>query len=148
MPRQRHARFTSADVPLDVLLDPILSAAATRCARAMICGTPIVAWPGRFMRGRALAGAYHQMRLADAESPPGLGDSAASFGLEQQTNPASGAARARAKAGELFADRKAVQQFESFLEAAVRAADMRRALPPEMATRFPFAVIRPVREGT
>ncbi|MFO1161962.1 MAG: tetratricopeptide repeat protein [Reyranellaceae bacterium] len=131
VPRQRHARFLALMSHFDVLLDPIHFGSGNTLYEAMIYGTPIVTWPGRFMRGRIVAGAYHQMRLADAPVAARLEDYAP-LALALGSDPTRRAAlrhAARAKAGELFADRKAVQQFESFLEAAVAAAGRKETLP-------------------
>ncbi|MFO1161963.1 MAG: tetratricopeptide repeat protein [Reyranellaceae bacterium] len=132
LPRQRHDRFMALMAHFDVLLDPIHLGSANTLYEAMVYGTPIVTWPGRFMRGRIVAGAYHQMGIADAPVAARLEDYAP-LALALGRDPARREAlrrAARAKADDLFSDRRVVRQFEAFLEAAVAAAGRREKLPP------------------
>ena len=51
---------------MDVLLDPLHFGSGNTFYDAMVNGTPVVTWPGRFARGRNVAAAYRQMGVADA----------------------------------------------------------------------------------
>ncbi len=66
LPRQPTEGFVALMVHFDLLLDPLHFGSGNTLYEALACGTPIVTWPGHFMRGRIVAGAYRQMGLADA----------------------------------------------------------------------------------
>lgn len=130
--RQPYDRFLALMSTFDVLLDPIHFGSGNTLYEAVVHGTPIVTWPGRFMRGRIVAGAYRQMGLADAPIAASVEDYAP-LALALGRDPARRAAlrsAARANAGALFADYQAVREFEAFLSAAVAAADRNEKLPP------------------
>lgn len=131
VPRQPYERFLALMSIVDVLLDPIHFGSGNTLYEAVVHGTPIVTWPGRFMRGRIVAGAYRQMGLADAPVAGRLEDYAP-LALALGRDPARRAAlraAARAKAGALFADHRAVREFETFISAAVAAAGRGEKLP-------------------
>ncbi|MFO1083238.1 MAG: tetratricopeptide repeat protein [Reyranellaceae bacterium] len=131
VPRQPYDRFLALMATFDVLLDPIHFGSGNTLYEAVVHGTPIVTWPGRFMRGRIVAGAYRQMGLADAPIAERLEDYAP-LALALGRDPARRAAlrrAAQAKAGALFADHQAVREFEAFLAASVEAAGRNETLP-------------------
>ena len=66
LPRQPIDRFMALMGTFDVLLDPIHFGSGNTLYEAMAYGTPIVTWPGQFMRGRIVAGAYRQIAVQDA----------------------------------------------------------------------------------
>ena len=61
MPRMPWDRFMEVLAHMDVLLDPLHFGSGNTLYDAMVCGTPVVTWPGRFARGRNVAAAYRQM---------------------------------------------------------------------------------------
>ena len=132
LPRLSLDRFLALLDRVDVLLDPLHFGAGNSFYEAAALGAPTVTWPGRFMRGRIVAGAYRQMNLADA--PVAVGPEAyASVALEWGRNPdrcrAFRRAIRQAATTELFADDRAVRAFETFLEAAVASAARGEKLP-------------------
>ena len=48
---------------VDILLDPIYFGSGNTFYESMAFGTPIVTMPGKFMRGRLVAGGYKQMKV-------------------------------------------------------------------------------------
>ena len=132
LPRLPADRFTAMMAQFDVLLDPVHFGSGNTLYEAMIHGTPIVTWPGRFMRGRIVAAAWRQMGIADAPIAGRLEDYAP-LALALGRDPARRAAlrrAARAAAGALFEDIQAVRAFESFVTAAAAAAARGEKLPP------------------
>ena len=84
------------------------------------------------MRGRIVAGAYRQMGLADAPIAQRLEEYAPlalALGRDPERRRALRQASRAAADRELFADMKAVREFEAFLEAAVAAAGSGQKLP-------------------
>lgn len=131
VPRQPYGRFLALMSIVDVLLDPIHFGSGNTLYEAVVHGTPIVTWPGRFMRSRIVAGAYRQMGLPDAPVAARFEDYAP-LALALGRDPARRAAlrdAARARAGALFADHQAVREFEAFVLAAVAAAGRGEKLP-------------------
>ena len=51
---------------VDILLDPIYFGSGNTFYEAMAVGAPLVTMPGNYMRGRAVAGGYKQMKLQNA----------------------------------------------------------------------------------
>ncbi|MFZ2541855.1 MAG: tetratricopeptide repeat protein, partial [Gallionella sp.] len=132
LPRIPTERFMTLMANMDVLLDPIHFGSGNTLYEAMVYGTPIVTWPGKFMRGRIVAGAYRQMCIADAPVAPRLEDYAPlalALGCDSERRRALRQASLAAANRELFADLKAVREFEAFLEAAVAAAVNGQKLP-------------------
>jgi predicted O-linked N-acetylglucosamine transferase (SPINDLY family) len=124
-------RFMALMAHFDVLLDPIHFGSGNTLYEAMVYGTPIVTWPGRFMRGRIVAGAYRQMRLADApivQRREHYAPLALALGRDPVRRGTLRQASLRA-ASELFADMRAVREFEAFLIAAVEATGHGEKLP-------------------
>ncbi|MFO1160977.1 MAG: tetratricopeptide repeat protein [Reyranellaceae bacterium] len=124
LPRQPADRFLALMSHFDVVLDPLHFGSGNTLYEAMLFGTPIVTWPGRFMRGRVVAAAYRQMGLADPPIAATLQDYAP-LALALGRDPARREAlrrASRAAASALFADIDAVREFESFVEAALDAA--------------------------
>ena len=132
LPRMPLQRFMMFMANLDVLLDPLHFGSGNTLIEGMVYGTPIVTWPGRFMRGRIVAGAYRQMGVADAPIAANLEEYAAlalALGRDPERRTALRQASLAAAERELFADRRAVRELESFLEAAVAAAGRGEKLP-------------------
>ncbi|MBF0127054.1 MAG: tetratricopeptide repeat protein, partial [Magnetococcales bacterium] len=66
LPRMSRERYLGLMANMDLLLDPLHFGSGNTFYEAMSVGTPVITWPGRFMRGRIVAGAYRQMGLEDA----------------------------------------------------------------------------------
>ena len=119
---------------VDLLLDPLHFGSGNTFYDAMVCGTPVVTWPGRFARGRNVAAAYRQMGVADAPVAQHLDDYAPlalALGREPERRQALQSASVEAAGRELFEDMQAVRELESFLEAAVAAAAKGQKLPAD-----------------
>ena len=67
LPRMSQIDYLFLLETVDILLDPIYFGSGNTFYESMALGTPLVTLPGSYMRGRAVAGGYKQMRL---ESPP------------------------------------------------------------------------------
>lgn len=132
LPRMPMDRFMAFMAHMDVLLDPIHFGSGNTLYEAMVSGTPVVTWPGNFMRGRIVAGAYRQMGLVEAPIAQRLEDYAPlalALGRDPERRRMLRQASREAANRELFADILAVREFEAFLEAAVAAAGNGQKLP-------------------
>lgn len=132
LPRMGREDFLALLRCADVLLDPLHFGSGNSMYEAMLAGTPIVTWPGRFARGRVVAAAYRQMGIEDAPIAASAADYVAQAlrlgrdaglreGLRRRLREAAGRA--------LFRDAPAVREFEAFLLAAVAAAAQGGRLP-------------------
>ena len=122
LPRQSFPRFMELMGVVDVLLDPIHFGSGNTMYEAMVHGTPIVTWPGRFMRSRIVAAAYARMEISDAPVVTRIADYAAkAVSLGQDSgHRADLCRRSRIAAREkLFSDLSFVREFEAFLTEAV-----------------------------
>jgi predicted O-linked N-acetylglucosamine transferase (SPINDLY family) len=132
LPRMSWDRFMAVMAQMDVLLDPLHFGSGNTLYDAMVNGTPVVTWPGRFARGRNVAAAYQQMGMADAPIAQHLEDYvllALALGRDKERREALRVVSLKAAAQKLFEDKQAVRDFESFLEAAVAAAGRGELLP-------------------
>jgi protein O-GlcNAc transferase len=132
LPRLSLDRFMTLLRCVDLLLDPIHFGSGNTLYEAMIYGTPIVTWPGHFMRGRIVAGAYRQMGIPDAPIAERLADYAQlalELGRDSERRQAIREASIKAASHNLFADVRSVRDFEEFLDAAVEAAARHEKLP-------------------
>jgi predicted O-linked N-acetylglucosamine transferase (SPINDLY family) len=133
VPRLSADRFIALMAHFDVLLDPIHFGSGNTLYESMTHGTPIVTWPGRFMRGRIVAAAYRQMGVADAPIAKKLEDYAQlalALGRDPDRREKLRRTSRVAAAEGLFEDRQAVREFEAFVIAAVEAASRNEKLPP------------------
>jgi len=115
----------------DVLLDPIHFGSGNTLYEAMATGTPVVTWPGDFMRGRIVAEAYRQMGVARppiARTRQEYAPLALALGRDASYR-ASLRRTLREGARELFEDRQAVRELETFVCSAVDAATRGTRLP-------------------
>ena len=134
LPRMPWDKFMAVLAQMDVLLDPVHFGSGNTLYDAMVTGTPVVTWPGRFARGRNVAAAYRQMGLADAPIVPRVEDYAAlalALGGDPARCQALRVASLAAASRDLFEDKQAVREFEAFLEAAVAAAGRKELLQSE-----------------
>jgi len=132
LPALPHAHFMALNAHVDVLLDPPHFGGGNTMYEAMVYGTPIVVWPGRFMRGRLAYGAYHQMAVPGAPIARDLEEFAAlalSLGRDAARRGVLRASLAAAARRNLFEDLSVVREFEIFIEAAVHAAAQGARLP-------------------
>ena len=107
----------------DVMLDPLHYSGGNTSLEAFAVGTPIVTWPGAFMRARHTNGFYKLMGLDDcvARDPADY----VSIALRLGTDAAWRAAVSRrilAANGVLFDNADTVRAIEDFLVAAVDRA--------------------------
>lgn len=65
VPRQSRDGFLELLASMDVMLDPLHYSGGNTSLEAFALGTPIVTWPGAFMRGRHTAGFYQLMGVTD-----------------------------------------------------------------------------------
>jgi len=139
LPRMPLERFTAFMSHMDILLDPIHFGSGNTFYEAMVYGTPVVTWPGQFMRGRIVAGAYRQMGIVDAPIALRLEDYAPlalALGRDPERRRALRQASREAANRELFADMQAVKEFEDFLVDAVAAAGRGEKLPTGWRPNF------------
>lgn len=104
----------------DVALDTLHFGGGMTAYDALAVGLPIVTLPGVFSRGRYVYAAYRQMGLDEgiATDPADYVERAVRFASEPDYRVAL-SARLREASAELFEDRRAVREFEDFLEAIV-----------------------------
>jgi predicted O-linked N-acetylglucosamine transferase (SPINDLY family) len=139
LPRMSLRRFMMFMANLDVILDPIHFGSGNTLYEGMVYGKPIVTWPGRFMRGRIVAGAYRQMGIANAPIVANLEEYvslALALGRDPERRAALRQASLAAAERELFADLGAVRELEAFLEAAVDAAGRGERLPADWSESY------------
>jgi predicted O-linked N-acetylglucosamine transferase (SPINDLY family) len=130
LPRQPLDRFMKLLAHADVLLDPVHFGSGNTFYESMVFGTPTVTWPGRFMRGRIVAGIYRMLGIADAPIASTLADYA---GLAVAiANDRERRERLKSellsKGAALYRDAASVRELEAFLERAVTAAREGRKL--------------------
>ncbi|MBZ0104022.1 MAG: tetratricopeptide repeat protein [Sulfuricella denitrificans] len=133
MPRMPLNQFMALMAHMDVLLDPVHFGSGNTLYEAMVYGIPMVTWPGRFMRGRLVAGAYRQMGIDDAPVAGNIDDYAPvalELGRNSLRREALGKSLQATAQTRLFADQMAVREFEDFLAASVDAAARGERLPP------------------
>lgn len=131
MPLQR---FMGLLAHSDVLLDPIYFGSGNTLYEAMVYGTPIVTWPGKFARGRIVAAAYRQMGFSDDEVPVARNAEdyvrlAVELGTQSERRLALRRRLQLAAVDGLYADSLAVRQLEKFFVEAVAAAGRGEKLP-------------------
>jgi signal transduction histidine kinase len=124
--------FRAFAAAIDVGLDPIHFGGDETFYEAMLFGTPVITWPGEFMRGRVVAGAYRQMRIENPPVVARLGDyvpHALALGRDAERCRAIRADSMEAARRHLYDDRQAVRELETLLQAAVAAAGIGTRLP-------------------
>jgi protein O-GlcNAc transferase len=125
LPRLSQLGFMAHLSHIDVLLDPLHFGSGNTLYEAMAFGTPIVTHPGRFMRGRIVAGAYRQMGVADAPIAERIEDYAPlalALGRDPHRRSRLRETLRLAALRELYRDDRALRAFERFFEDAVAAA--------------------------
>jgi len=132
LPRLEHNAYMGLVAQADVLLDTVHFGSGTSFYEAMYYGTPVVTWPGRFMRGRIVAGGYQQMGLAETAPIANKIDEYASLAVQWANDPTRRQAfrlRALAAREKLLYNQQAVRELEDFVLAALEAAARGEKLP-------------------
>src|SRR5215204_5161777 len=116
-------RFFDLVRAADILLDPFHFGGGNTTYEAFAVGTPIVTWPGPFMRGRVTLGAYRQMGIDDpiAATTEEYVRLAVELANDRGARDRLGA-QIRAASGVLFEDDRAIVEIEAYLERAVAEA--------------------------
>jgi predicted O-linked N-acetylglucosamine transferase (SPINDLY family) len=120
MPSLSRADFVALLAVSDVMLDPLHYSGGNTSLEAFSVGTPIVTWPGAFMRGRHTHGFYKLMGVDDCVAR----DHAhyVELALRLGTDPAWRdlvSRRIREASAVLFEDAASVRALEAFLSEAV-----------------------------
>ena len=135
LPPLNRGDFVALLAASDVMLDPLHYSGGNTSLEAFSVGTPVVTWPGAFMRGRHTYGFYKLMGLTDCVARDTTDYVA--IALRLGTDPAWRAAvsgRIRAAAALLYENRETVRALEDFLVDAVARA--RRSSDPTAAARL------------
>jgi len=125
LPRLSQPAFMALLAHIDVLLDPLHFGSGNTLYEAMAYGTPIVTWPGGFMRGRVVAGAYSQMGVDHAPvapTPKDYAPIALALGRDAARRAELRAELHGKARTQLYEDAAAIGAIEAFLHAAVAAA--------------------------
>ena len=126
LPRLPMDKFMALMGKMDILLDPIHFGSGNTFYESMIYGVPTVTWPGQFMRGRIVAGAYKQMGITDAPIAERLTDYAnlaVELGNDDEKRSHLKERLQNAAKEHLFSDISIVQEVEKFFLAAIDVAD-------------------------
>jgi protein O-GlcNAc transferase len=120
LPALNRIDFVALLAASDVMLDPLHYSGGNTSLEAFSVGTPIVTWPGAFMRGRHTYGFYKLMDLADCVARDAADYVA--LALRLGTDPAWRATvsrRIREASAVLFENADTVRALEDFLVDAV-----------------------------
>ena len=134
LPRLPMDKFMALMGKMDILLDPIHFGSGNTFYESMIYGVPTVTWPGQFMRGRIVAGAYKQMGITDAPIAERLTDYAnlaVELGNDDEKRSHLKERLQNAAKEHLFSDISIVQEVEKFFLAAIDVADKGERLKTE-----------------
>ncbi|MBV8167621.1 MAG: tetratricopeptide repeat protein [Alphaproteobacteria bacterium] len=120
LPGLNRADFVALLAASDVMLDPLHYSGGNTSLEAFAVGTPIVTWPGEFMRGRHTYGFYRLMGLDDgvARDPDHYVELAVRLGTDPAWRTAV-SQRILAANAVLFENGATVRALEDFLAAAV-----------------------------
>ena len=124
LPRLPNDRFLTLVNSFDVLLDPFYFGSGNTMYEALHFGKPIVTMPGKYMRGRIVAGAYAQMGLENAPvatNADAYAEIACELGKNRQQRLAL-SKQIKNISHKVFNDKAAVAELEEFLEVACEAA--------------------------
>jgi protein O-GlcNAc transferase len=125
LPRLPTDKFLALIADIDVLLDPIHFGSGNTMYESLVYGIPTVTWPGQFMRGRIVAGAYEQMRINHAPVTKELADYArVAFELSKDIDKREYLKDQilRNVREKLYLDISALREFENFLVSTIDAA--------------------------
>lgn len=123
LPRMPPIDFLRLLQVADVLLDPPYFGGGNTAYEAFAMGTPIVTWPGPFMRGRVTLGCYRAMGIDElvVDSAEGYVRMALRLAHDRNFRDAM-SARIRERSHVLYENQAAVTELEDFFVAAVEAA--------------------------
>lgn len=117
LPGLAAANFIALTADADVMLDPFHYSGGKTSLEALAFGTPVVTWPGAFMRGRHTLGFYKLMGLDDcvATDPADYVDRAVRLGTDPLLR---GQVRQRIleRCGVLFDDEASIRAIEDFFQ--------------------------------
>ena len=117
LPKLPHANFMALLAHIDVLLDPLHFGSGHTLYEAMQHGTPIVTWPGGFMRARIVMAAYAQMGISEppvADRVEDYAEIAVALGRDRARREALRLELKAAARERLFHDAGFVREFEAF----------------------------------
>ncbi len=128
LPRVSREDFVQLVAASDVVLDTIRFGGGNTVYEAMSVGTPIVTWPGSFMRARVSYACYRQMGLSQcvASNTEQYVELAVCLGTDKQRR-SEVASRILAANGVLYENANAVRELERFFIQAVHQARLRSA---------------------
>jgi predicted O-linked N-acetylglucosamine transferase (SPINDLY family) len=150
LPRLSRERYLTLLDTVDILLDPFFFGSGNSFYEAMAIGTPLVTLPGRYMRGRIVAGGYKQMGL-EHQAP--IATSAENYIQWVQRLAADPELRSMLKAlirtaaaQHLFNDQTVAAEFIAFFRAAIAASHAGQRLPPgwQPASNTPIPTADPL----
>ncbi|CAO3441220.1 O-linked N-acetylglucosamine transferase, SPINDLY family protein [Azospirillum endophyticum] len=121
LPGLKAMDFIALTADADVMLDPFHYSGGKTTLEALAFGTPVVTWPGAFMRGRHTLGFYRLMGLEDtiARDPAEYVERAVRLGTDPDLR-ALVRARTLERCGVLFEDASSVRAIERVLVEAVQ----------------------------
>jgi predicted O-linked N-acetylglucosamine transferase (SPINDLY family) len=110
----------------DVILDTLHFNGGYTSLLSFASGTPIVTWPGKFMRGRLTLSFYKQMGVMDcvAENAESYVNIALKLANDRNWRGEI-SEKIKARADDLFEDIEAVRELECFFEHAVEGAQIK-----------------------
>lgn len=117
LPGLAAADFIALTADADVMLDPFHYSGGKTSLEALAFGTPVVTWPGAFMRGRHTLGFYKLMGLDDcvASDPADYVDRAVRLGTDPLLR-AQVRQRILERCGVLFDDDTSIRAIERFFQ--------------------------------
>ncbi len=123
LPRMDQQSFYAMYRAADVYLDGHAWSGCNTTFEALACGLPVVAWPGRMMRGRHSAAILDQAGLAEsvADSADGYVELAARLGRDAAFRREL-ADLTQARAARVFDDRSPIDILATFLQSAAGSA--------------------------
>jgi protein O-GlcNAc transferase len=129
LPQMSRLEFMNLLLVADVNLDPFHFSGGNSTHEALALGSPVVTWPGSFMRGRVSYGLYRRMGIMDlvASDPDDYVAKALRLARDRDWRESIRAA-IRERSAILFDNVAMVREFEDFIEAAVEAAERKDVL--------------------
>lgn len=128
LPRIPTSQFLRLLEIADVLLDPPAFGGGNTSYEAFAMGTPIVTWPGPFMRGRVTLGCYREMGIDDliVASAEDYVRLALRLANDRDFRNAM-SAKIKERSHVLYENRAVISELEDFFVAAVQAAATERS---------------------
>jgi predicted O-linked N-acetylglucosamine transferase (SPINDLY family) len=115
VPALPRADFVALMRAADVMLDPFHFSGGNTSLEALSVGTPIVTWPGEFMRGRHTFGFYRLMGIGDCVVPDRAAYAEAAVGIATAPERRAGLAQSIAdRSAVLFEDKASIRALEEW----------------------------------